>query len=113
MPNVGWDSTDVPEREISFAESAVRDLEDVRAWYRSQEVPHVGERLVREVLGQAERLADFPDSGRVVPEFETPWLRELIHQPLRIVYRVDETCVRVVRVWRGERLMESRPEGAD
>ena len=54
---------------------------------------------------RAAQLAEFPDSGRVVPESETPWLRELVHPPFRIVYRVDGERVRIVRVWRSERLM--------
>lgn len=91
---------------VSFAESAVRDLEDVREWYASQLAPEVGDRLVREVVERVEQLAEFPDSGRVVPEFDTPWLRELVYSPFRIVYRVDQGRVRVVRVWRSERLMD-------
>jgi len=97
----------MPQRHVvSFAESAVRDLEDVREWYASQLAPEVRDRLVREVVERVEQLAEFPDSGRVVPEFDTPWLRELVYSPFRIVYRVDQGRVRVVRVWRSERLMD-------
>jgi plasmid stabilization system protein ParE len=91
---------------VTFAESAVEDLKDIRAWYAEQHVPDVGARLVAEVVSQIERLADFPESGRVVPEFGTPKLRELIHAPFRIVYRHDPGHVRIVRVWRSERLMQ-------
>jgi len=92
---------------VSLAESAVRDLEDVRDWYVSQSAPDVGERLVREVLACLDQLVEFPESGRVVPEFEQPWLRELVRTPFRIVYRMDVDRVRVVRVWRTERLMST------
>jgi toxin ParE1/3/4 len=92
-------------RRVSIAESAVRDLEDLRDWYVAQSVPEVGDRLVGEIVQRLEQLAEFPDSGRVVPEFDTPWLRELVHPPFRIVYRVDGERVRIVRVWRSERLM--------
>ena len=98
-------------RRVTLAESAVRDLEDVRDWYVSQHVAEVGDRLVLEVAERIERLADFPDSGREVPEFETPWLRGLIHPPFRVIYRVDDKRVRVVRVWRSERLMDDLPDG--
>lgn len=91
---------------ISFAVSAVNDLEEIRAWYVEQQVPDVGERLLREVFSQVERLADFPESGRIVPEFCTAQLREIIHPPFRIVYRLDKTRVRIVRVWRSERLLK-------
>ena len=90
---------------ISFAESALRDLEDVRSWYSEQGVPDVGARLVSEMFQRVQALADHPDMGRVVPEFEQPFLRELIHPPFRIVYRRDPQRVRIVRVWRSERLL--------
>lgn len=90
---------------ISFAESALRDLEAIRAWYAEQGVPEVGARLVEEVLQRIQALADYPDMGRMVPEFDQPFLRELIHPPFRIVYRHDPQRVRIVRVWRSERLL--------
>ena len=91
---------------IAFAKSAHDDLLGIAAWYASQQAPDVGQRLVQSVVERVEQLAMFPDSGRVVPEFEMPWLRELQSAPFRIVYRRDETVVTVVRVWRSERLMD-------
>jgi toxin ParE1/3/4 len=97
----------MPRRHrVSFAASAVADLEEMRAWYADQQVADVGERLLREVITQVERLADFPESGRVVPEFGLVQLREIVHPPYRIVYRLDDYRVRVVRVWRSERLLK-------
>lgn len=91
---------------ISFAAPAVSDLEAIRSWYAGQQAPEVGERLLREIFAHLERLADFPESGRVVPEFGLVQLREIIHPPFRIVYRFDQDRVRIVRVWRSERLLE-------
>ncbi len=73
---------------IRFAESALVDLESIRAWYAEQDVPEVGERLLGEVVARIEALADHPDMGRI-PEFDQPFLRELIQPPFRIVYRRD------------------------
>ena len=95
-----------PRRVISFAASTVGDLEEIRAWYIKLEVPEVGERLLHEILAAVERLAAFPESGRVVPEFGAPRLREIIHPPFRIVYRLDKNRARIVRVWRSERLLQ-------
>jgi toxin ParE1/3/4 len=95
-----------PKRRITVAESAVVDLEGIRTWYADQQVPEVGERLLGEIIAAVERLVDFPESGRVVPEFDDPQLREIIHPPFRIVYRLDSERARIVRVWRGERLLE-------
>lgn len=95
----------MPRAEISFAESALRDLEEVRTWYVEQGVPEVGARLLEEVLQRSQALAEHPGMGRVVREFDQSFLRELIHPPFRIVYRRDPQRVRIVRVWRSERLL--------
>jgi plasmid stabilization system protein ParE len=48
---------------------------------------------------------DHPDLGRFVPEFDQPFLRELIHPPFRIVYRRDPARVRIARAWWSEHLL--------
>lgn len=90
---------------MSLAASALADLKDVRAWYAEEGVPEVGDRLVREVLERLEALKTHPLLGREVPEFRQPFLRELIVPPFRVVYRHDGDRIRVVRVWRSERLL--------
>lgn len=91
---------------IRFAESALTILESIRDWYSAQDVPRVGERLIAEIVASVEALADNPDMGRIVPEFDRPFLRELIRPPFRVVYRRDPKRVRVVRVWRSERMLD-------
>jgi len=91
--------------EISFADSALVDLEDVLAYYREQQVPRLGEKLVGTIITDIELLGEQPDMGRIVPEFDLQYLRELIRPPFRIVYRRDRNKIRIVRVWRSERLM--------
>jgi plasmid stabilization system protein ParE len=88
-----------------LAQSALDDLQGIIEWYVQQDIPDVGQRLVRDILDQMEVLADHPDAGRVVPEFGQAFLRELIRPPFRIVYRRDRESIRIVRVWRSERLL--------
>jgi plasmid stabilization system protein ParE len=90
---------------VRLAESALRDLEEILAWYTEEGAPDVGVRMVEEILQRVETLADHPDMGRVVPEFDQSFLRELIHPPFRIVYRRDPQRLRIVRIWRSERLL--------
>lgn len=90
---------------ITFARSALDDLEDILEFYREQQVPQVGEELVGNVIKDIELLVEQPDMGRIVPEFEVEYLRELIRPLFRIVYRRDRNKVRIVRIWRSERLM--------
>lgn len=91
---------------ITFSESAVQDMEDLLAYYADQAMPQVGSRLVAEIITEIELLSSQPRMGRMVPEFEQDFLLELIRPPFRIVYRVDRDQVRIVRVWRSERLLK-------
>ena len=91
--------------KISFTASALGDLKDVLEYYRDQQAPSIGEKLVVDVIKDIELLVEQPDMGRIVPEFELEYLRELIRPPFRIVYRRDKNKVRIVRTWRSERLM--------
>jgi toxin ParE1/3/4 len=94
------------KRRIGFADSAVKDLEEIRAWYGLQQAPEAGEGVIRKIFSQIERLSDFPESGRIVPEFGIANLREIIYPPFRLVYRLDAKRVRIVRVWRCERMLK-------
>jgi len=93
--------------KVTLADSALNDLRQLVAHYEREGAPAVGHRLVRQILAAVERLEDFPDSGRIVPEFGVQHLREVIDPPFRIVYRRDPERVRVVRVWRSERLLDA------
>jgi len=92
--------------KIEFAESAICDLEDVRSYYTEQQVPHIGENFILEIISHIETLPDTPRIGRQVPEFQTSSIREIIHAPFRIVYVLNEASIQIIRVWRSERLMQ-------
>jgi len=47
--------------KISFAHSAVSDLEDIFEFYKEQKIPHIGERLVRKIFKDVELLSEQPD----------------------------------------------------
>ena len=92
--------------KVSLTDSAVNDLRELHLYYEEQLVPQVGQRFVTEILERVETLIDNPDIGRVVPEFSTENIRELIHKPFRIVYLRESSTIYVVRVWRSERILE-------
>ena len=92
--------------KISFAESAISDLEEICSWYTEQQVPDIGISLVNEIFNKTEGLNAFPESGRIVPEFSISSLREIIFPPFRIVYKLEDNRVMIVRVWRTERFLK-------
>ena len=72
---------------VIWAPSARLDLREL-ACYIAESRPRASASFVKNVFCAVEHLADFPESGRVVPEFDDPSIREVIRKPCRIVYRV-------------------------
>ncbi len=57
------------------------------------------------LIAETDKLQSFPESGRMVPEYNIPTLREIIVRAYRIVYRVDHESrlIEVARVWHAAR----------
>jgi len=91
--------------KVTLAESALDDLQTIMDWYKKQKVPEVGTRLVEEILLKTEQIEQHPRSGSMVPEFQNPDLRELIHSPFRLIYPIEDDDCYLIRVWRSERLI--------
>ncbi|HEY9502342.1 MAG TPA: type II toxin-antitoxin system RelE/ParE family toxin, partial [Pyrinomonadaceae bacterium] len=58
-----------------------------------------------ELISETDRLQEFPELGRIVPEYRNDSIREIIFRPYRIVYRVnhDEKLCAIARVWHSAR----------
>lgn len=91
---------------ISFSKSAIEDLKNIKAYYLEQGVPQIGQDFVASIVEHVETLSSNPEIGRVVPEFNDDSIRELIHSPFRVVYLRENQSIRVIRVWRSERLLK-------
>jgi len=92
--------------KVCLTDSAINDLRELHRYYEEQLVPQVGQRFVAEILDRIETLSDNPDIGRVVPEFATDNIRELIHKPFRVVYLREPSSIFILRIWRSERILE-------
>lgn len=92
--------------KISFAKSAIADLEGIKAYYLEQGVPQIGQDFVASIVERVETLPSHSDIGRILPEFNDEGIRELIHSAFREVYLRESQSIKVIRVWRSERLLK-------
>jgi len=92
--------------KIFISDSAFDDLEKIKEYYEEQGVPHIGHNFVVQIIEHIETLVDNPRIGRIVPEFNSEEIRELIHLPFRVVYILEMKAIHVIRVWRSERLLK-------
>lgn len=99
---------------VAFSPSARRDLSNI-VRFIAMDAPERARAFGRLLLDRTRRLGEFPELGRVVPEFQDESIRELIVGTYRIVYRVDvhERRIDVVRFWhaaRGAPVVPSRAQ---
>jgi len=90
--------------QVIIAPSAQSDLADI-VRYIAQHNSDAAMRLGFELITRAESIADFPEMGRVVPEFRRANLREVISRSYRIIYRLqpERQRIEIVRFWHGAR----------
>lgn len=88
---------------LVWSPQALRDLESIRA-YLAEDSPVYADLVIRRVVAAVERLSDFPESGRIVPERNSSEIREVIVRPYRIVYRLRPGVVEIATVFRASRL---------
>ena len=89
---------------LIWSPQALRDLENIRV-YIAADSPRYAGLVVERIVVQVERLATFPESGRVVPELTTHDIREVIVAPYRVVYRLRPGVVEIATVFRASRLL--------
>lgn len=93
---------------VTWSPAALRDLESIRAYIQLDSTTYA-ELVVRRIVAAVERLAQFPESGRIVPELQMLNVREVIQRPFRIVYRVRPGEVEIATVFRSSRMFPGLP----
>jgi plasmid stabilization system protein ParE len=83
--------------EVRWTPQAADDLEAVTEFI-AKASPHYASLFAINVLNAVRRLADFPQSGRVVPEKNDPKVREIILGNYRIVYRLRRNTVELLTI---------------
>ena len=70
--------------------------------------PAAADRWVRSIFARAKQLSAYPASGRPVPEFARPDLRQLPHPPYRLIYRRETARVVILTVRHGRQALDPR-----
>ena len=87
--------------QVVWTDPALDRVEE-SALYIAADDPAAALRWVEELFAAVERLADFPESGRAVPEVGAREVREVIFGAYRVFYRVG-AAVEVLSARHGSR----------
>jgi len=87
---------------VIWAPVALDDV-DAIADYIARDSPDRAALFATRLIQATDRLARFPESGRVIPEMGNPSCREVLVGDYRIMYRIETEAVWVTGVIHGAR----------
>ena len=64
----------------------------------SEDKPIAASNLSTRIFSAVERLIDFPQSGRIVPELESSKYREILVKNYRIIFTIIENVVYILTI---------------
>lgn len=90
--------------KLIWSPAARDDLHDIVVFI-ARDNPNRAMSFGYELISETDRLQDFPEVGRIVPEYQNDNIREILLRPYRIVYRVDhaQKLCQIARVWHSAR----------
>jgi toxin ParE1/3/4 len=99
-------------RALIWSAEAEADLQGIAAHIAARS-PENARRVIDRFRDVFEALVDFPYAHRVVPEFGDPARRETFVHEYRLMYRVEDDAITVLRVVHGRRLLKNVPGSFD
>lgn len=90
---------------IIWSEEAWSDLESIIE-YISRDSEYYAVNFVNKIIDLVEILKTFPKSGRVVPEYNNPEMREIIYKNYRIIYKLSKNIIEILTVFHGSKLFD-------
>ena len=88
--------------KLIWSQLAVDDLDDI-AHFIAKDSEDYSKIFVRKIVEQVERIPDFPLLGRVVPEIQDEQVRERMYQNYRLIYRIKNESIEIVRIFHNGR----------
>lgn len=82
---------------IIWTEPALLELDEI-ADYISLDDPQAAKKLIRKAFKRIEHLADHPESGKLVEEFENSVYCEVVLSPCRIFYRIEDKIIFIIHI---------------
>ena len=89
---------------IEWTERSLEDLNEIHD-YIARDSKNYAHLFVKKIYETVQKLKDFPNIGRAVPEVNNPSVREIIFHNYRIVYRNLDNYVEIITVIHGSRLL--------
>lgn len=88
--------------KIRWSPRAVSNIEEIYE-YIAKDSKNYANVFITNILTLVKGIPDFPNKGRIVPEYIDKNLRELIYKNYRIVYRIKNDIIEIVVICHGSK----------
>ena len=85
---------------VEWTDNALEQLRDIHE-YLAQSSPDYARRVIDRLTKRSRQIATFPLSGRIVPEYQVPQVREVFEGMYRIIYYIKPYQIDVLTVIHG------------
>jgi toxin ParE1/3/4 len=96
------------EYALIWSEAALADLDEIEAYIAARS-PMNARRVVERFLKISRDQCHFPFAARMIPELQDPTRRETFVYEYRMMFRVEDDSIRIMRVVHGRRLLKNVP----
>ena len=87
---------------VKWTTPAKRDLKKIHD-YIAEDSKYYAKRVSQDIIAKTEKLKDFPEIGRIVPELQESNTRELIIYSYRLIYEIKRGHVEILALIHGKR----------
>jgi len=94
-------------RLLKWTEDAAEDIVAI-AEFISRDSEFYAKAVVQKIIEKINTILEEPEIGRVVPEIESPKLRERFVYSYRLIYEISDDAIWMIAIFSGKQPLESR-----
>lgn len=90
---------------LRWTTEAKAELQDIYTYIAARDKP-AAKCMVTRIRELARGTIEHPEIGRMVPEYESPNIRERIHGDYRIIYQLSHRGIEIIALWHAAEPLE-------
>lgn len=87
---------------VKWSAPAKRDLKQIH-YYIAKDSKYYAKKVAQNIVAETEKLNEFPEIGRIVPEIGDTNVRELFVYSYRLIYEISTDRIEILAIIHGKR----------
>jgi len=97
--------------EVIWTQEALERLEDIQYYLAvEQKASQAAGSMISKIISRTPQISEMHFSGRAVPDYEDPKVREQLENPYRIIYLISSDSIYILSVMHQRQLLPKMRE---